>query len=238
MIGGVTQVVQDSFDHFWDDTHSVNISSLLESSSADEIDMTLQKLINYPCDTNHYHPNFRKRVDSVFETFANERNKKLQWVDNVQFISDAPGKNESKGLKGGGITTQSLIDLVDEAEERMWIQTPYLVLSELGLSVFQKAEERGVEVKILTNSLASTDNYPAFAGYKKIRQDLKDIGVDVYEMKPYAPDVMALNTSGVPEKMDAKATRKQCTGPTCSQKYAKLQSWRCVCVCFVGGKHR
>jgi cardiolipin synthase C len=86
----------------------------------------------------------------------------------------------------------------------MWIQTPYLVLSELGLSVFQKAEERGVEVKILTNSLASTDNYPAFAGYKKIRQDLKDIGVEVYEMKPYAPDVMALNTSGVPDKMDAK----------------------------------
>ena len=204
LLGGATNAVQDSFDHFWDDPHAVNISSLLETSSSDHVSLTLQKLLNYPCHPENYDPNFRKRVDAVFETFRDEKDRKLQWVDDIQFISDAPGKNETEGLKGGGLTTQALIELVDEAQKRLWIQTPYLVLSELGLSVFQKAEERGVDVKILTNSLASTDNYPAFAGYIKIRDELKNIGVEVYEMKPYAPDVMSLNTSGIPDTMDAK----------------------------------
>jgi phosphatidylserine/phosphatidylglycerophosphate/cardiolipin synthase-like enzyme len=64
------------------------------------------------------------------------------------------------------------------------IQTPYLVTTELGQGVFRAAEERGVEVRILTNSLAATDNLMAFSGYVRGRQALLDAGVDLFESKP------------------------------------------------------
>ena len=52
--------------------------------------------------------------------------------------------------------------------------------------LFRKAIERGVEIKILTNSLSSTDNLEAFSGYQREREILLDIGVDIYEFKPDA----------------------------------------------------
>jgi len=64
------------------------------------------------------------------------------------------------------------------------IQTPYLVLPENGLELFQGAIQKGVKIQISTNSLASTDNLAAFSGYHKIRDQLLDIGVEVFEYKP------------------------------------------------------
>jgi putative cardiolipin synthase len=45
---------------------------------------------------------------------------------------------------------------------------------------------RGVKVRILTNSLASTDVKPVHAGYAKRRKDLLRAGVTLYELKPTA----------------------------------------------------
>ena len=39
---------------------------------------------------------------------------------------------------------------------------------------------------------------------KRIRNTLLEMGVGVYEMKPDAPDVQALNGTGIPDKMDGE----------------------------------
>jgi len=48
------------------------------------------------------------------------------------------------------------------------------------------AVERGVKVRVLTNSLASNDVAAAHAGYEKYRSDLLHEGVDIYELRPDA----------------------------------------------------
>ena len=40
---------------------------------------------------------------------------------------------------------------------------------------------RGVRIRISTNSLASTDNIQAFSGYQAQREDLLEAGVELYE---------------------------------------------------------
>jgi putative cardiolipin synthase len=45
-----------------------------------------------------------------------------------------------------------------------------------------------VRVRINTNSLASTDNFQAFSGYRNQRKRLLAMGLQIYEYKP-APDV-------------------------------------------------
>ncbi len=66
------------------------------------------------------------------------------------------------------------------------IQTPYLITTQLGKTLFREAVARGVEVKIMTNSLASTDNLEAFSGYQRDRDRLLVTGVRVFEYKPDA----------------------------------------------------
>ena len=52
------------------------------------------------------------------------------------------------------------------------------------LDTFKHLIEKGVSIKISTNSLASTDNLMAFSGYHKVREELLDIGVELFEYKP------------------------------------------------------
>ena len=110
----------------------------------------------------------------------------MSWIHDVSYVSDVPGKNDSKGLVGGGISTDSLIDLVSNAQHFILIQTPYLVTTALSQDLFRRAIDRGVSIKILTNSLLSTDNLEAFSGYKREREVLLDMGVEIYELKPDA----------------------------------------------------
>ena len=205
LFGGVVAAMNQGFDVFWDDAHSVSIHKLLEPVSKQISQQTLNNLRNYACTPKFFNPQFRAQMDAMPERLGQKiTSGELSWTDRVQYISDAPWKNDSEGLGGGSITTRRLLDLLAQAEQRIWIQTPYLILSDLGMNALKSARDKGIEVKILTNSLAATDNYPAFAGYKKVRNTLEDMGVKVFEMKPNAPDVMAMNHTGLPDKMDAE----------------------------------
>ena len=68
------------------------------------------------------------------------------------------------------------------------IQSPYLVLSDGAMALFRRITARGVKVRINTNSLASTDNLPAFSGYRNQRDRLLEMGLQIYEYRP-APEV-------------------------------------------------
>lgn len=53
-------------------------------------------------------------------------------------------------------------------------------------ALLQAAVDRGVQVRILTNSLASTDNLEAFSGYQRDRAELLATGARVFEFRPDA----------------------------------------------------
>lgn len=204
LFGGVVGAVEEGFELFWTDPHSVNIASLLPETTLESAQQTWANLHHYACEPTHFVSEFRTRMANMPQTLKQyQDNRHFDWIESVQYISDAPWKNETQGLEGGSITTRELLSLLSQANSRIWIETPYLVLSEVGLSALKSAIDRGVEIKILTNSLAATDNYPAFAGYQKIRKALLEMGVDLYEMRPDAVDIQAMNTTGIPDKMDA-----------------------------------
>ena len=113
----------------------------------------------------------------------NAISKQVTWTD-VTVISDLPGKNAHAGLEGGGQSTLALVKLVNDAQQQIIIQSPYLVMSVAAISLFQSAIDRGVKVQINTNSLAATDNIQAFSGYRNQRRQLHKMGVSIYEYKP------------------------------------------------------
>jgi phosphatidylserine/phosphatidylglycerophosphate/cardiolipin synthase-like enzyme len=121
----------------------------------------------------------------------------------VDFISDLPGKNDGKnGLGGGGISTSVLIDLVKNAKSSIEIQTPYLITSELSQNLFREAFQRGVKIRILTNSLASTDNVEAFSSYQTDREKLLETGVRIFEFRPDAEERIQILTGELQEKLN------------------------------------
>lgn len=186
VLGGVTNDIQTSFNQFWDDSLSIPIENLIVSNKP--IDTNFDALHEYACNPANFVPKVRNQINdlpAVFKEIVNS--KQLHWVEGVEYISDIPGKNQSnKFLGGGGITTDRLISLVKSSNKSITIQTPYLVTTDLSRDLFKELIAKGVEIKILTNSLSSNDNLEAFSGYQRDRKKLLKMGVKIYEFKPDA----------------------------------------------------
>jgi len=67
-------------------------------------------------------------------------------------------------------------------QEELIIVSPYFVPGKQGMAFLRQLREHGVRVRILTNSLASTDVGIVHSGYSKYRKDLLRAGIELYEM--------------------------------------------------------
>lgn len=188
LLGGAAGDVQRSFNLFWDNPLSVPIGSLVRSTVTPDTATTYRYLHEYACDPANFWPQVRERIKSVPVAFTRIlESGAMVWSDSVTFVTDVPGKNAgTSGIGGGGATTDELIRLIKGAQKSVTIESPYLVTTPLSQGLFREVIARGVRVRILTNSLASTDNLEAFSGYQRERDALLAIGVEIYEFKPDA----------------------------------------------------
>ncbi len=207
LLGKVTESVEKSFINFWDNPLSISIRGLSDKLPENLNDpKRFDKLHQYACNPENFWPQIRKQIENLPNTFKAIKNSEaLVWTENVSFISDAPGKNDGlEGLKGGGYTTDALIELVQNAKTSLDIQTPYLITTKLSRNLFRDAVQRGVKIRILTNSLASTDNLEAFNGYQRDRKKLLKTGVEIYEFRPDAAERYKIMTGDLQDSLKVK----------------------------------
>lgn len=189
LLGKASKMVNQSFDDFWNSSLSQNVSDVIQTTSQN-LNSTnrFDNLHEYACNPDNFWPQVRDRIEALPDTFKSiVESGKLVWLNEVRFVSDKPGKNDDEnGLGGGGISTSALVDLIKNAKTTIDIQTPYLITTDYSQSLFKEAVDRGVKIRILTNSLASTDNIEAFSGYQSERQNLLKTGVRIFEFRPDA----------------------------------------------------
>ena len=209
LLGQTPKKIKTSFEEFWNNSLCVAASSLVSEKELNAADSNrFERLHQYACNPANFWPQVKEQIKNLPKTFDSIRAQgKLIWTDSVAFVSDIPGKNDgSKGLHGGGMTTEALTRLIKEAKVSVDIQSPYLVLTEEGLKVFKDAVDRGVRVNILTNSLASTDNMEAFSAYQKCRKKLLQAGVHIYEFKPNSAERIKIQTGALQKELNYTPT--------------------------------
>lgn len=187
LLGSAVGDMQENFDEFWDSEYAIPVERILEDDAVEvsgaDVARRSEELHAYAGDPANFAPEVRQAIETTPRYFP-ALLRAMVWGD-VQFISDVPGKNDgTSGLGGGGESTQQLISAVQGAKKSILIQSPYLIMPDGGIQLFEQLIKRGVRVRISTNSLASTDNIPAFGGYSGQRDDLLDAGIELYEFKP------------------------------------------------------
>ena len=196
LLGEAVKDMRASFERFWSSELSVKVEDLYGGLATlqkyvrvndEETQQIYRELHDYAKSPENFAPEVRAAIVATPASFARVA-QSMRW-GKVEFISDRPGKNENQfRLDGGGQTASALGKLVQGARTRVVIQSPYLVLSDKAIELFRQITARGVTVRINTNSLASTDNLPAFSGYRNQREELLRMGLQIYEYKP-APEV-------------------------------------------------
>jgi putative cardiolipin synthase len=83
----------------------------------------------------------------------------------------------------------ALREAVNAARAELILVTPYFVPGDFAIGVLCRLAERGVAVRVLTNSLASTDVPAVHPAYARYRPRLLACGVQLHELRPAAqPD--------------------------------------------------
>jgi putative cardiolipin synthase len=103
-------------------------------------------------------------------------------------VYDAPEKIENGRSAPDDLMIPALLAAMGVPERRLDIVTPYFVISKAWTDVFTSWASRGVELRILTNSLAANDPPIAHAGYLVRRRALLLGGVQLLELKAGAAD--------------------------------------------------
>ena len=70
-----------------------------------------------------------------------------------------------------------------QTKKQLTIISAYFIPSKTLIESFQTLLDKGAQIQVLTNSLASIDITPAFTGYERYRQQLLDMGVELFEFR-------------------------------------------------------
>ena len=108
----------------------------------------------------------------------------LLWA-RTHAVADLPRKIEARGDEvAETLLTTRMGPLLPEARSEILIVSPYFVPRDAGVQSLVERAERGVRVRVLTNSLAATDVAAVHAGYAPSRRELLAGGVELYELRP------------------------------------------------------
>jgi putative cardiolipin synthase len=198
VVGPMVRALSKSFDLYWNDKQSIPVGALpsgepstasLEKCRA-ELDAHNKKMLASP-----YVQALPKR-DRLAGLIAGTRS--FEWAS-AALAYDPPDKAEvERDGKPGALVRERVASVVAGTQSELILVSPYLVPGEREMAQIHELRSRGVRVRVLTNSLASTDMPIAHAGYVRYRGPLLAEGCELYEVRsqPGKPEAHGLVRSG------------------------------------------
>ncbi|NJC37314.1 phosphatidylserine/phosphatidylglycerophosphate/cardiolipin synthase-like enzyme [Xanthomonas arboricola] len=129
-------------------------------------------------------------------------------VQRVLYVADLPQKHRKEHTAKAVSTAPELDGLIANAQQEVLLQTPYLVLSDQAQAIFRALRQRPQPPRIVvsTNSLAATDNPIVYAlSYKFKRRNMRELGFNVYEFKPFPLNAPVDYANLVPDPFNPEA---------------------------------
>jgi putative cardiolipin synthase len=169
--GEIVPQLSATFDAFWNSRYAYPIASV---ASSNETEAPASPLVE-------------TGADSDANWLAHELDQNaidLTWVP-ATVLADRPAKMRSDAPNGEEETIANNIRaLMKTAKQELLIISAYFVPGEDGMNLFRDLIAHGVKVRVLTNSLASTDSPLVHIGYSRYRKQLLKLGVELYEIRP------------------------------------------------------
>lgn len=176
-VGPIVRDISRVFDHFWQGDWAVPISVLVDRPYTDadlaEGRVSLQEDIaagDYPYSVDK----------DVMELLAQAEGSAI-WAPG-KVVWDVPEAIEIKD--DAGELLKALRRKFDTVQKTYTIESAYFVVGDRGLSSIKKLVDRGVKVRILTNSLVSNDVLAAHSGHASYRKQILEAGAEIYELRP------------------------------------------------------
>lgn len=181
--GKITADISKNFDEFWNNDNSFPIATLYQRKDDPDYMTNLRQKLQKNWDAQLKTEQGKRRLEYPFIKILTEPDMDLVWA-NAEITADDPMKIEMPKEDVVSEPINRMKELTDHATDEFIIISSYLVPQDDGVQWIKNLEDRGVDVRILTNSLASTDVVAVHTGYRRYRPALLDAGAELYEMRP------------------------------------------------------
>jgi len=184
--GAVVRDLSRSFDAYWNDPMSVPIQAFVSADPGPATAVAFERKLER---------NLQAFQDGAYARALRDSDLGARLLAGAlplvaapaQAIYDLPAPPPARGSSPTpGVFPPRIRELIESARIEIVLVSPYFIPSESGIEALGAAMRRGVRVRLLTNSLASTDVPVVHAGYANIRSRLLAEGVEVHEMRPTA----------------------------------------------------
>lgn len=101
----------------------------------------------------------------------------------VDPLSKTEGENEEEDSIKGTVFEATYRWFLS-ARQQLKMVSPYFVPNEHAVEALAQARREGLDIRLVTNSLAATDEPWVHVGYARYRRELLKIGVDIHELSP------------------------------------------------------
>ncbi|HEX5326411.1 MAG TPA: phospholipase D family protein [Acetobacteraceae bacterium] len=112
----------------------------------------------------------------------------------LRIVADPPGKGHGRHRSPGMLNM--ILDALRGGRARILLISPYLVPGRRGTRFLTALARRGVDISILTNSLAATDVLAVHGRYARYRRRLLRAGIALHELKRGGQEGRSLFGSG------------------------------------------
>lgn len=178
VIGAAVNEIQNSFTKYWNSRWSYPVNLLGQGATA-----TLPNDIKPPV-YRHY-PSLPATPQQAKQLLSSKL-AKMTWVQ-ANYIVDQPVPTDINNTDQPKATAIALAELMTQSQQRILIESAYLVFDDKQLQRFQSLTQKGVTVTAFTNSMASNDLVTNHSGYAGRRHDMLAHGLALFELKPDSP---------------------------------------------------
>ena len=181
-MGPIVREMSESFDDYWNSDYSFSGGVFWGASTAAARRERFNELMGQdavaaapaPLAASH-RPASRTAVELV------EGGVSLQ-VCKARLSADPVEKVTGVSLKDSSATVhERLIQVLTMAERDVYVASPYFVRGQAGLERIKSLNDRGIRLRVLTNSGSATDEPLAHAVYLRYRVRLMQLGVKIKE---------------------------------------------------------
>jgi putative cardiolipin synthase len=196
VIGPAVGEVSESFDRYWNSELAYPADALLgREPTTEEVRErrdALDAFVAAQTDSTYR----RALQNSDLANKLRENEVRFDWGQ-AHVVQDEPEKVLADRSKTVYHLAPQLRPYFRDVKEELYIFSPYFVPGKQGTAFLSDLVKRGVRVRVVTNSLASTDVPVVHSGYAKYRKDLLRAGVELYEMEPRPGDTKKRWRSGL-----------------------------------------
>jgi cardiolipin synthase C len=187
--GGVAGELSVTFDEYWNSEFSIPAKALARKKQAPAEIEARRERASAPSSeraqaskTNVIDYVARSATGEPYAGIVSGR-LPLVWA-HAQVVCDSPDKKRvENGSRAGRLIIQPLAATASAAQSELLIVTPYFIPADDELQILADLRRRNVHVGVLTNSLESSPDPLAQAGYMHYRVPLLKDGVNLYEIR-------------------------------------------------------